>query len=158
MKKTLIYGYGNPGRKDDGLGARFIELVDAWLENEGVKNIQTDCNYQLNIEDAAVVAEFDKVIFVDASVVEDIESYKLELIEPNDASIEFTMHAVSVSFVIDLCRKIYNKIPEAHVLHIKAYDFDFEEALTKQATHNLYAAFEYLKAYLVKNVLSEKQM
>ena len=28
-KKILIYGYGNPGRMDDGLGNQLIDLLDA---------------------------------------------------------------------------------------------------------------------------------
>lgn len=107
----------------------------------------TDCNYQLNIEDSATIADYDTVIFVDASVA-DIENYKLEMVEPNDATIEFTMHAVSVSYVLDLCKKIYNKQPETFVLHIKAYEFEFVEELTPQAEKNLDAAFEFLKKFI----------
>ena len=150
--QTLIYGYGNPGRMDDGLGARFIELIDEWIAKEGIENIKTDCNYQLNIEDAAIVAEYDRVIFVDASVAEDVVNYKLESIAPNDATIEFTMHAVSTAFVIDLCSKIYNKVPEAYNLHIKAYDFDFIEALSPEAKNNMNKAFGFLKNYLKTSV------
>ncbi|MCK9612493.1 MAG: hydrogenase maturation protease [Bacteroidales bacterium] len=149
MKKTLIYGYGNAGRQDDGLGERFINLMDEWIASENIQNLFTDCNYQLNIEDSATIAEYDTVIFVDASVA-DIEDYKLEKVEPNDATIEFTMHAVSVSYVLDLCKKIYNKQPETFVLHIKAYEFEFIEELTPQAEKNLYAAFEFLKQYISK--------
>lgn len=149
MKKTLIYGYGNAGRQDDGLGERFINLMDEWIASENIQNLFTDCNYQLNIEDSATIAEYDTVIFVDASVA-DIEDYKLEKVEPNDATIEFTMHAVSVSYVLDLCKKIYNKQPETFVLHIKAYEFEFIEELTAKAENNLYTAFEFLKQYISK--------
>ncbi|MBS4013960.1 MAG: hydrogenase maturation protease [Bacteroidetes bacterium] len=150
MKKTLVYGYGNPGRQDDGLGARIIELIDKWIDENSIKDIFTDCNYQLNIEDSALIADYEKVVFVDASVVEDVKDFKLESIEPNDATIEFTMHAVSTSYVVDLCRKIYNKTPESHVLHIKAYEFDFKEELTPKASENMLKAFEFLKSYLLK--------
>ncbi|MDD3876620.1 MAG: hydrogenase maturation protease [Bacteroidales bacterium] len=146
---TLIYGYGNPGRQDDGIGARFIELVEDWIEKENIADLSTDCNYQLNIEDSGVIADFDRVIFVDASVVEDVENYKIEKVEPNNATIEFTMHAVSTSYVVDLCRKIYDKTPEAYVLHVKAYEFDFKEELTPKAEKNLFEAFEFLKDFLV---------
>jgi len=148
MKKLLIYGYGNPGRQDDGIGARFIELLDQWIETEKIEHVETDCNYQLNIEDAALVANYEKVIFVDASVAEDVVNYKLEHITPNDASIEFTMHAVSTAFVIDLCKKIYNKNPDAYNLHIKAYDFDFVEELSPKAIQNMHDAFDFLKKYI----------
>ncbi|HOV12464.1 MAG TPA: hydrogenase maturation protease [Bacteroidales bacterium] len=149
MKKILIYGYGNPGRQDDGLGERFIELIDQWIADEKIENVFTDCNYQLNIEDSATIADYDTVIFVDASVA-DVDSYKLEKVVPNDATIEFTMHAVSVSYVLDLCQKIYHKQPETYVLHIKAYEFEFVEVLTPQAEKNLMAAFTFLKEFLSK--------
>jgi len=150
MKKTLIYGYGNAGRQDDGLGERFIQLMDEWIGKEKIENVFTDCNYQLNIEDAATIADYETVIFVDASV-EDIENFKLEKVVPNDATIEFTMHAVSVSYVLDLCRKIYNKQPETYVMHIKAYEFEFVEELTLKAEENLNAAFEFIKMFMRKS-------
>lgn len=148
MKKTLIYGYGNAGRMDDGIGERFVELAEQWIESEKIANIVTDCNYQLNIEDAATVSEFDRVVFVDASVVEDVQDFRLEKVEPNDATIEFTMHAVSVNYVIDLCRKVYGKTPEAWVLHVRAYEFDFSEEMTPKAVENMLAAFAFVKDFL----------
>ena len=148
MNKILIYGYGNPGRQDDGIGAQFVEMVDEWIKTEQLYFISTDCNYQLNIEDAATIADFDIVLFVDASVVEDLVDYKLETIEPNDATIEFTMHAVSTSFVVDLCQKLYGKTPHAYVLHVKAYEFDFIEGLTQNATGNLNEAFKFMKKFV----------
>ncbi len=150
MDKVLIYGYGNPGRQDDVVGARIVELVDKWIEDEKIEHISTDCNYQLNIEDAAVIADYDIVIFIDASVVEDVEQFRLETVEPNAATIEFTMHAVSTAFVVDLCRKIYGKTPKVSVLHIKAYEFDFKEELTTKTAENMLAAFKFLKGYLMK--------
>jgi hydrogenase maturation protease len=150
MKKILVYGYGNAGRMDDGIGERFVELTDKWIEEEKIENVFTDCNYQLNIEDSATVSEYDAVIFVDASVVEDVENFRLEKVVPNDATIEFTMHAVSASYVIDLCRKIYNKTPDAWVLHIRAYEFDFKEEMTPKAVENMLDAFSFLKSFLKK--------
>lgn len=148
--KTLIYGYGNPGRQDDGIGARFTEKINKWIEENDITDVYTDTNYQLNIEDAAIIADYAKVIFVDASVVEDVDAYKLEEVVPNDATIEFTMHAVSTSFVLDLCQKIYGKTPLTYVLHIKAYEFDFKEELTDKAHENLNKAFHYLTEILLK--------
>lgn len=150
MNKILIYGYGNPGRQDDGLGARFTELLDQWITEQKMSHITTDCNYQLNIEDASVIAEFDTVIFVDASVIEKIDDYRLDKVEPNDATIEFTMHAVSVAYVVDLCNKIYKKTPAAYVLHIRAHGFDFIEELTAGATENMLSALGFMKNFLKK--------
>jgi Ni,Fe-hydrogenase maturation factor len=51
-KKVLIYGYGNPGRRDDGLGIKMSELIAHWSEAHHLEQIEVDSNYQLNIEDA----------------------------------------------------------------------------------------------------------
>jgi len=150
MQQTLIFGYGNPGRQDDGLGARFIELCENWVQQEALQHISVDCNYQLNIEDAETIAAYDRVIFVDASIVEEVDSYKMEKIAPDNTSIEFSMHAVSVGFVLDLCQKIYHRFPETYVLHIKAYEFDFIEELTPAARSNMLKAFDYLKSFLTE--------
>jgi hydrogenase maturation protease len=152
MTKILIYGYGNPGRQDDGIGERFVKMTEEWIEKEKISEISTDCNYQLNIEDSATIGGYDTVFFVDASIVEEVENYKLEVVEPNDATIEFTMHAVSTSYVVDLCRKIYGRTPKTYVLHIKAYEFDFVEELTPKAKDNMEAAFLFLKAFIRKEL------
>jgi Ni,Fe-hydrogenase maturation factor len=115
--------------------------------------ISTDCNYQLNIEDSADIANYEAVIFVDASVHEDVSDFKLEKITPDNSSIEFTMHAVSPSYILDLCNKIYSRQPQAYVLHIRAYEFDFIEALTPNAEKNINAAFLFLKDFLFKNIV-----
>ncbi len=65
--KILVYGYGNPGRQDDGLGIELAEEIDRWCSESGITNVQTDTNYQLNLEDAAGIAQYDVVIFADAS-------------------------------------------------------------------------------------------
>jgi hydrogenase maturation protease len=148
-QRILIYGYGNPGRQDDGLGAAFISKMEEWLKHNPVPGINLDCNYQLNIEDAEHIAHKDLVIFVDASQ-EEIESFSFSAINPSDARVEFTMHAVSPAFVVDLCRKMFHRAPEAYLLHIKGYEWDFSEVLSELATRNLEAAFNFITG-IIKN-------
>jgi hydrogenase maturation protease len=145
--RILVYGYGNPGRQDDGLGAAFIQMLENWLVENPFPQISTDCNYQLNIEDAAAVSDKTLVVFVDASQ-EAIEDYSFTKVEASDARVEFSMHAVSTSFVIDLCQKIYGKVPEAWLLHIRGYEWDFKEELTQPAQRNLELAFGFLTKFL----------
>lgn len=148
MKKVLIYGYGNPGRQDDGLGNEFINQLEKWLEKENLDYIETDSNYQLNIEDADAISDKDIVVFVDASE-EDIEHYWLEEVNPNDATIEFTMHAVSCSFILDLCNKLYKKHPKTFVLHLKGCEWGFVEELSSEAIENMNKALEFIKPKLL---------
>lgn len=146
--KILIYGYGNPGRQDDGLGNLFVELTEKWAKEEGLTNLGFDSNYQLNIEDAANIAAYDLVIFIDASL-ESIEDFVLTEIIPSP-KVEFSMHAVSASFVVKLCNDIYEKTPKSFLLHLKGYEWDFKTGITQRAIENLNKAFEFMKP-LVKS-------
>lgn len=146
--KILIYGYGNPGRQDDGLGNLFIEETEKWAIAEGLDNLSFDSNYQLNIEDAANISEHDIVIFVDASL-ETIEDFLLTKITPSP-KVEFSMHSVSAAFVVKLCNDIYSKTPHCYLLHLKGYEWDFKPGLTPKAIENLKKALEFMKP-LVKN-------
>ena len=133
--KTLIYGYGNPGRQDDGLGPACVEIIGEWIKEQNLDDIEIDCNYQLNIEDAERISGKDKVIFVDATI-EPIEDHVMTKVEPGNNYIEFTMHAVSPAYVLDLCQKIFHKSPETYLLHIKGYEFELIEELTPKAKQN----------------------
>lgn len=144
----LLYGYGNPGRKDDGLGPILVDLVEKWIIKNEIKNISIDSNYQLNIEDAYTIRDYDIVIFIDASI-EEIDDFIFTRVEPSE-KVNFTMHSASPSFVLHLCNKIYNYSPEAYLLHIKGYEFQMEEGLSFQAGKNLDEALQLMKRLLLK--------
>ncbi len=148
MNKILFYGYGNPGRQDDSLANALVEKLHKWAKENNIENIDFDSNYQLNIEDAELISHYDKVIFADASM-EEIDDFFLSKVSPNEAKVEFSMHAVSPSYVLDLCNKIYNKIPETYLLHIKGYQWEFMCPMTEKAEKNLFAAFSYIKYKLL---------
>ena len=65
--QILIHAYGNPGRRDDGLGNVFIEMCQPWLSSEYLHHVTCESGFQLNVEDAYTMSEFDIVVFVDAT-------------------------------------------------------------------------------------------
>jgi len=146
-KSILLYGYGNPGRQDDGLGNQFVEEMKDWIIKNNIKGVVLDSNYQLNIEDSDTISDKDIVVFIDASI-EDINDFYIDKVDPSDAKVEFTMHAVSVGFVVSLCNKLYDKYPQVYLLHIKAYEFEFKEGLTEKAKQNLDKAVAFMQKKL----------
>jgi hydrogenase maturation protease len=152
QKKILLYGYGNPGRQDDGLGNEFIDRIGTWIETQGLEGIELDSNYQLNIEDADTISDKDIVLFIDAST-EEIDDLLFTKVDPSDSKVEFSMHAVSTAFVLDLCQKLYNKYPDTYLLHIKGYEWDFQEGLSEKAIVNLEKALDFVKDKLKKGEL-----
>ncbi len=149
-KKILIYGYGNPGRRDDGMGLKITEMVEEWKEIHNLNQIEVDSNYQLNVEDAEKVSQYDVVIFVDASQETDLSNFRLTDVVANDQKVEFTMHAVSPAYIMHLCKKLFNKEPEAKLLSIKGYRWEFEEGISDSATLNMERAYIFLQCQIMK--------
>jgi hydrogenase maturation protease len=134
--ETLILGWGNPGRGDDGLGPAFVQA----MSESGLAGVVTDSDYQLQVEDAAEIARFDRVLFVDADC-SGAEPFWLERLQAESASLAFSTHSVSPAAVLALARDLFDAEPEAWILGIRGYEFDeFEERLSNGAQRNLDAA------------------
>lgn len=145
-KRILVYGIGNPGRQDDALGILLVDKLESWLKAEALNNVQTDQNYQLNIEDADRIAAFDTVVFADASVA-DIDSVLLEKVKP-DFRADFSMHSVEPPYIVGLCQQMFDRRPECYQLHIKGYAFRFMDPVTEKAKENLEKAFQELTGFI----------
>ncbi len=149
LPKILIYGYGNPGRQDDGLGIFLSEKVENWIKKENIQYVKVDYNYQLNIEDTVDIAGNDLVLFVDATK-EEISDYYLTRVKPSDR-LEFSTHTVSPSYLLNLCNVIHNKTPDIYLLHIKGYRWEFLEDMTEDAKKNLIKAYKFIKEFILNS-------
>ena len=150
--KILLYGFGNPGRQDDGLGILLAEEVNRWCSDNHLLYVSTDNNYQLNVEDAAGIANYDVVIFADASQ-EDIQSISFDPLLPSNKT-EFTMHAVSPAFILHLCQEMFNCQPEAYLMQIRGYEWNFMEEVTEGARANLAKALDCIKEFILEKNLT----
>jgi hydrogenase maturation protease len=137
--RVLVLGYGNPGRQDDGLGPAAV----AEIEKMAIPDVSIQDNYQLVIEDAAEVAEHDVVWFVDAarSGAEPYEIRKLTAMH----DMAFTSHLLRPEALLAIAEQYYDKSPEAYLLGIRGYEFEFLEGLTDRASANLVQAVSVLR-------------
>lgn len=136
---VLLIGYGNPGRMDDGLGPACAAAVEQ-LRLEGVR---VDANYQLNVEDAADVAEYDVVVFADASV-NGPEPFGFEPLLPC-ADAGFSSHSIEPAALLAMARDLFDGKPRAFALGIRGYEFnEFGERLSDAARRNLEQAVEFI--------------
>ncbi|HRZ28952.1 MAG TPA: hydrogenase maturation protease [Spirochaetota bacterium] len=142
MGKIVVYGYGNPGRQDDGLGPAMARRIG----ESGISGVETDSNYQLNIEDAAFIADADCVVFVDASLAGD-GPFDFVEIGPSE-EITFTTHSVSPQSVLALCQDLFGRNVRAYLMGIRGYAWDFAEGLSPDAEKNLDAAHDYLRSFI----------
>ena len=145
--KFLVFGIGNPGRQDDGLGVLFAEKLDSWIKENNISNVDTDSNYQLMAEDAHTISGFDRVYFVDATK-KDISNFRINKAEPSSL-ISFSTHSMSPGSVVALCRELYNTSPEAYILGIKGYEWEVNKEPTEKARQNLEKALKKLKNEII---------
>jgi len=101
--------------------------VEKWCADNHLLQVKTDANYQLNLEDASNIAGYDIVIFADASKkIFPASASSFKASEKN----EFTMHAVSPAYILHLCMQMFQHQPEAYLLHIKGYEWEFMAEMT----------------------------
>ena len=141
-KRVFLLGYGNPGRRDDGLGPALASAIEAL----NLPEVAVEAAYQLNIEDAATLAAYDRALFVDASI-QSAAPYELRKATAAPA-IAFTSHSVSPDSVLAICEEHFNPAPEAWVLAIRGYDFELGEGLSPQAGQNLEHALAFARTLL----------
>jgi hydrogenase maturation protease len=139
----LVLGYGNPGRRDDGLGPALAEQLDAG-ELDGLR---ISVGYQLNIEDAATLSAHPAVLFVDASK-EGPAPFSLHRVYP-DRTITFTSHAVGPASLLALSAEHFGHRPRACLLAIRGYDFSLGDGLSENAAHNLSVALRQVTSFLL---------
>lgn len=143
-ERILVYGYGNPGRRDDGLGPAFVRELEARGLDAGVS---IESAYQPQVEDAALAAGTDSVVFVDATAIGP-EPFFLRPLAPQ-GGVEFSTHSVAPEAVLALARDHFHGRAAGWLLGIRGYEFDdFGEGLSPGAQLNLLAAADFLQQAL----------
>jgi hydrogenase maturation protease len=156
MNDLLIYGIGNPGRQDDGLGIEFALEMERWFNENSIKiKIDVLTNYQLNIEDANTISDYKLVLIADASK-EIPEGYQLKRIIPIPSNHAMS-HFLSPGSILHLCNDLFGHKPKMYALHLAGYKWNFGKPATKKAKANLRQALEVFREISMK-ARSAKQL
>jgi len=132
---TLVFGIGNSGRADDGLGWAFLDRLRA----EPGFAAQAEYRFQLQVEDAWLAARFEHVVFVDASHEELPGGFHRAPCTACRAE-GFTTHVLPPGAVLHYCHTLYGAAPRAETLALQGYRWDLHEGLSERAEANLAAA------------------
>ncbi|MDI9629843.1 MAG: hydrogenase maturation protease [Acidobacteriota bacterium] len=148
---TLVLGWGNPARRDDGLGPAFAEGVAGFA----LPAVAAESPYQLEVEYAAEVARYERVLFADADR-SGPAPFWVRRLAPASIAPSFSSHSIAPGAVLALARDLFGAAPEAWLLGIRGYEFeDFREGLSPAARTNLDAALAYAARTLGSGVLEE---
>jgi hydrogenase maturation protease len=141
---TLLFGIGNSGRQDDGLGWAFLDRVEREMDFPG----RLEYRYQLQVEDAELVSRMEHVIFVDSYAGTLSEGFQFAPCNA-EAGFEFTSHELSPGAVLFLCSSLYGHSPRADLLTIQGSCWGLRIGLSAVAMCNLDSAIHFFKQPLL---------
>ena len=142
--KIIVLGIGNIGRQDDGLGWLFLDF----LKKQNT-NIELEYRYQLQIEDAELISNYDRVIFVDATKENTEDGFYLKNCHPSE-KYSFSTHALEPETILYLSNKLYDHNPEVSIFGIQGYEWELKIGLSDKANQNLNKS----KIYFAEKVLN----
>ena len=146
MKKTLIIGYGNFDREDDGVSWHILTSLVKKLgrpvpndPNEEFENTGESPDFlftlQLMPELSELFAGYERVCFVDAHTGNIKNDLNIEYLKSSFQKSPFTHH-MTPSTCLSLTESLYNATPEAVLVSVRGYNFDFKRSLSPR-THEL---------------------
>jgi hydrogenase maturation protease len=159
MDKALIIGYGNPDRADDGAAWHILKQLAARLElpepgqdidSLGQREDSPDlmCTLQLVPEMAELIAEYDRVCFVDAHTAAYPDDFHSETIEGKFQTSPFTHH-MTPETCLALAETLYGHAPTAVVISVRGYQFEFSPTLSSRTAKLAEAATKHLITWLI---------
>ncbi len=120
--RTVIIAIGNPLRGDDGIAHLIVDRLAARPGGIAVRHV-----HQLTPEVAAEIAEFDRVIFVDADPA--AAGVLIQPLSPCPSAAAFT-HVARPSDVIALAERLYGFAGKALLCRVPAADMSAGTTLT----------------------------
>ncbi len=141
MRRTLIIGYGNPYRRDDGValyvanalrrrqGLRILEPDEDGLDDRG-HPLDTVVLHQLLPEIAPILADYELAVFVDAHtgvIPDDMRVLPVQ----EEYGFQAVTHHMSPGMMLALARAVRGQAPPCALVSIRGEDFDFGEGLTE---------------------------
>jgi hydrogenase maturation protease len=142
VKRTLIVGYGNLYRRDDGVGYHVLKAIATRLgrpplalDEDGLdalgKDVDLVCLPQLLPELAETLVAYDQVVFVDAHTGAYVEDMRCVSVEPRYVPSAFTHH-MAPEMLLGLALAFSETVPPAHLLSVRGHDFDFGVGLSEE--------------------------
>jgi hydrogenase maturation protease len=142
MQKTLILGYGNPDRQDDGVAwhvlaaiARRAGLPAPASPDDEFMLLDTQpaliFDMQLTPEMAETLANYQRVCFVDAHTGRVKEDVHCEEVKPIFQGSPLTHHLTPES-CLALSASLYGKAPQSILVSVRGFHFEFEQSLSPE--------------------------
>lgn len=152
MARTLIIGYGNPLRSDDGFGWHAAHELSTRLPNS---DLEVLARQQLTPDLAESASHFQLVIFIDAAVDLPPGQLRCEKITPSanreQREARSFSHFLTPASLLASTAELYAKFPDAYCISVGGESFAEGESISPAVR----AAFEPLMAQ-IRALLTQK--
>jgi hydrogenase maturation protease len=142
---TLVIGFGNILRGDDGVGVAAAEAVNAW-HLDGVKVLTCQ---QLTPELVAELAHARRVLFIDATLSAGDYPFTSAVVIAKPSRGPLGHHETPAN-LLALTRELEGTAPVAWLVTIRADTFEHGSALSPNAQTHLIAALDWIRAWLTR--------
>jgi hydrogenase maturation protease len=148
IMKTLILGYGNTLRKDDGLGVYAAQaLASATLPTD----VEILVCHQLSPELSSTLAQVEQAIFIDATLAvggETPGTIKTRSLHPRTTQPSGITHHFDPETLLAMAETLYGHVPQATLFSVATTSFDLEDGISPEVA----AALPVLLASIEKHL------
>jgi hydrogenase maturation protease len=123
---TLVLGYGNPLRGDDGVGWQAAILVARELE----ETVEVLARHQLTPELAETLSQMDRVIFIDAACEGTPGEVCCRQLACQWGGGQSFTHHVAPADLLATAQALYGHAPEGYLVTVNGASFGYTEALS----------------------------
>jgi hydrogenase maturation protease len=142
LRETLVIGFGNEWRSDDGLGPRVAGRLAAMR----LPRLRTLAVQQLMPELAEELSTVSLAVFVDASIETIADGVAVNAIEPG-GEIGMT-HVCEPQALLALAKLLFGHAPPAWLVHVTGEHFGVGEGLSEAAQQHAQRAVEIITTLL----------
>jgi hydrogenase maturation protease len=142
IPSTIIIGYGNPDRQDDGVAwhilAGLTQRLGRSVPADWEEPFEIGDDYphllfqlQLNPEVSETLSRYERILFIDAHTGDIPNDIQFGEVEKGFQISPFTHH-MTAEACLDLTRTLYQSKPQAFLLSVRGYAFGFTQNLSPQ--------------------------
>jgi hydrogenase maturation protease len=158
MNRTLIIGFGNLDRADDGVAFHVVNAFRRRLgqaelaeDNTGLEELGAPVDSvfigQLVPEMIDLLGDYGRVVFVDAHVDPALDDLYCAAVSPDEAGLTFTHH-MSPATLLAFFKALHGRDLEGHLVSIRGLNFDFHRDLSAGTLALVEPAVDWIMALL----------
>ena len=153
LHSTWIVGYGNPHRRDDGIGPYIVEQLSGDLGRE--RDIALRSLHQLDSVLAEEVQGAEVLILVDATVESVDRGVRWTRVEPKQGHSACDTHHLSPSTLLGLMEALYGRRPTTWLVSVQGGDFGFGEGLSLEAQEKAERASSEILDFCLRQIIDK---